>query len=157
MRVIFAGRGVQKAHKSKGHLKALKSIFRWASFLQKQKKMDTLAEAMAVVAARRGLTKDGPMPPAGEELASALGATSMGPKLLRYVLECPEPDMGMLARLLELRAADADAEHAGLEIFNRCAPPSLRMSREAMLRSVASTRAAETATAAKDRGEGIRR
>jgi hypothetical protein len=110
--------------------------------------MDTLAEAMAVVAARRGLTKDGPMPPAGEELASALGATSMGPKLLRYVLECPEPDMGMLARLLELREADADAEHAGLEIFNRCAPPSLRMSREAMLRSVAATRAAETAKAA---------
>jgi hypothetical protein len=109
--------------------------------------MGTLAEAVAVVAARRAITKDGPMPPAGEDLASALGAKTMGPKLTRYVLECPEPDMGMLARLLELREANADAEHAGLEIFNRCAPPSLRMSREDMLRSVAATRAAEAAQA----------
>ena len=110
--------------------------------------MGTLAEAMAVVAARRAITKEGPMPPAGEELASALGGKTMGPKLLRYVLESPTPDMGMLARLLELREANADAEHAGLEIFNRCAPPGLRMSREDMLRSVAATRAAEAAGAA---------
>jgi hypothetical protein len=112
--------------------------------------MGTLAEATAVVEARRLVTREGPMPPAGEELAT-LGATlgpTLGPKLLRYVLECPEPDMAMLARLLELREAKADAEHAGLEIFNRCAPPNLRMSREDMLRAVAATRAAEAAAQA---------
>lgn len=92
-----------------------------------------LAEARAVVAARRAKTPEGPMPPE----PCAPGPSALGPKLARYVLESPDPDLRMLERVLELRDRGADAPTAGLEIFNACAPPELRMTREAMDRACA--------------------
>ena len=90
-----------------------------------------LAEARAVVAARRARTPEGPMPPEPREV----GASALGPKLARYVLESPDPDLRMLERLLDMRERGADAPTVGLEIFNACAPPELRMTREAMDRA----------------------
>jgi hypothetical protein len=88
-----------------------------------------LAEARALVAARRARTPVGPMPP--EPAAEC----ALGPKLARYVCEHPDPDLTMLERMLELRDIGADAPTVGLEIFNACAPHGLRMTREAMDRA----------------------
>ena len=92
-----------------------------------------LAEARAVVAARRAKTPEGPMPPEPR----APGPSALGPKLARYVLESPDPDLRMLERVLELRDRGADAPTVGLEIFNACAPHELRLTRAAMDRACA--------------------
>lgn len=88
-----------------------------------------LAEARALVAARRARTPVGPMPP------EPARKCALGPKLARYVCEHPDPDLTMLERMLELRDIGADAPTVGLEIFNACAPHGLRMTREAMDRA----------------------
>jgi hypothetical protein len=93
-----------------------------------------LATARAFVAQRRARTPTGPMPPEPGDSASGL---RLGPRLARYVLESPDPDLGMLERMLALRDRGADAPTVGLEIFNACAPPGLRMTREAMDRACA--------------------
>lgn len=93
-----------------------------------------LAAARALVAARRARTPAGPMPPEAEAEAELAG---LGPRLARYVRESPDPDLGMLERMLALRDGGADAPTVGLEIFNACAPPGLRMTREAMDRALA--------------------
>ena len=100
-----------------------------------------LAAARALVAARRARTPAGPMPPEPEpepehehEHEALAG---LGPRLARYVRESPDPDLGMLERMLALRDGGADAPTVGLEIFNACAPPGLRMTREAMDRALA--------------------
>ena len=102
-----------------------------------------LAAARALVAARRARTPAGPMPPEPEPEAEAEPETEpealagLGPRLARYVRESPDPDLGMLERMLALRDGGADAPTVGLEIFNACAPPGLRMTREAMDRALA--------------------
>lgn len=97
-----------------------------------------LAAARALVAARRARTPAGPMPPEPEPEAEAEAELAgLGPRLARYVRESPDPDLGMLERMLALRDGGADAPTVGLEIFNACAPPGLRMTREAMDRALA--------------------
>ena len=88
-----------------------------------------LAAARTFVEGRRARTPAGPMPP---EPVDELARLGLGPRLARYVLESPDPDLGMLERMLALRDGGADAPTVGLEIFNACAPPALRMTREAM-------------------------
>ena len=97
--------------------------------------MDTagvLAAARTLVEGRRARTPAGPMPPE-PDVAPLAG---LGPRLARYVRESPDPDLVMLERMLALRDASADAPTVGLEIFNACAPPGLRMTREAMDRAL---------------------
>ena len=100
-----------------------------------------LAAARALVAARRARTPAGPMPPEPEPEPEAEAEhealAGLGPRLARYVRESPDPDLGMLERMLALRDGGADAPTVGLEIFNACAPPGLRMTREAMDRALA--------------------
>ena len=100
-----------------------------------------LAAARALVAARRARTPAGPMPPEPEPEpepeAEHEALAGLGPRLARYVRESPDPDLGMLERMLALRDGGADAPTVGLEIFNACAPPGLRMTREAMDRALA--------------------
>jgi hypothetical protein len=100
---------------------------------------DVLARATAVVAARRLETPEGPMPP------SAVPAGDLPPRLARYVLEDPDPDLTMLARLVAMREARADTTDVALAIFNNSAPESLRMTREQMVRRAAETLRSERA------------
>lgn len=92
---------------------------------------EVLAAARAFVEGRRARTPAGPMPPEPFDV-DALARLGLGPRLARYVLESPDPDLAMLERMLALRDGGADATTVGLEIFNACAPPALRMTREAM-------------------------
>jgi hypothetical protein len=94
-----------------------------------------LAAARAFVAERRARTPAGPMPAERGERLVDRARVELTPRLARYVLEDPDPDMRMLERVLELRDQGADAPTVGLEIFNACAPPGLRMTREAMDRA----------------------
>lgn len=93
-----------------------------------------LAAARRLVARRRARTPAGPMPP---EPAECVECAELGPRLARYVLSSPDPDLRMLERMLALRDRGADAPTVGLEIFNACAPPELRLTREAMDRACA--------------------
>ena len=102
--------------------------------------MDAVLDAArAVVAARRLVVPEGPMPP------SSMATEGLPPRLARYVLEDPAPDLTMLARLIAMRDARADTTDVALAIFNTSAPESLRMTREQMVRRAAETLRSERA------------
>ena len=83
---------------------------------------DVFALAVEVIRARKETDEEGAR---STDAARALGAY---PKLLQYCVETPSPNLGLLARLVELASGTTNRSvEAGLEIFNACSERKLTM------------------------------